>query len=181
MAIPEETVQRVRGYLTSQAATMSLAELVDKVRADADSLRDAALAVPDELLFERLAGAGPEAWSPAEVLTHVLQANAICAGAIETMIETGECGVYLDATNEQRPVPAAGMQSAEAYWHALCEQRERLFARVLSASGDEYPAATLQHQWFGPLTWRETLLFLRLHDGDHSRGLQAIAAVHADR
>lgn len=176
MAIPDETVQRVRGYLTSQAAKLNLPEIVEKVRADAETLREAALAVPDDRLFERPAGAGPEAWSPAEVLTHVVQANAICADAIEAMIETGECGVYLDATNEQRPVPAAGIASAAAYWEALCERRERLFALVLAARGDEHLEATLHHQWFGPLTWRETLLFLRLHDGDHLRGLQAIAA-----
>ena len=30
---------------------------------------------------------------------------------------------------------------------------------------------------FGPLNWRETLLFLRLHDLDHAGQLRKIAAV----
>lgn len=175
MAIPEETVQRVRGYLTSQAATLSLPELVEKVRSDAEPLRAAALAVPDARLFERPAGA--DAWSPAEVLTHVLQADAICADAIEAMIASGASGVYLDATNEQRPSPLPELRSAAAYWQRLCERREQLFARVLAARGDAFPEAYIRHQWFGALNWRETLLFLRLHDGDHARGLQAFAAV----
>lgn len=177
MTLPDETVQRVRGYLTGQAAKLSLPEIIEKVRVDGEALRAAALAVPRERLFERPGGAESEQWSPAEVLTHVLQANAICADAIEAMIETGECGVYLDATNEQRPIPAPGLDTAAAYWQVLSKRRERLFARALAARGDEHPAATLHHQWFGLLTWRETLLFLRLHDGDHARGLQAFAAV----
>lgn len=32
---------------------------------------------------------------------------------------------------------------------------------------------------FGPLTWRETLLFTRLHDLDHAGQLQKIAAALA--
>ena len=34
---------------------------------------------------------------------------------------------------------------------------------------------TVEHPFFGPLNWRETLLFIRLHDLDHAGQLQKIA------
>jgi hypothetical protein len=36
--------------------------------------------------------------------------------------------------------------------------------------------ATIPHPFFGALNWRETLLFLRLHDLDHTGQLQKVAA-----
>lgn len=176
MALPDETVQRVRGYLVGQAAKLSPAEIVEKVQSDGETLREAALAVPRGRFFERPGGAGSPEWSAAEVLTHVLQAGEICATAIEQMIDTGATGVYLDATNEARPVAAVEIQSAADFWDAFEERRGRLFDRVLQSRGDEHPEATLQHQWFGAFTWRETLLFLRVHDQNHAGQLQAIAA-----
>ena len=37
----------------------------------------------------------------------------------------------------------------------------------------------IEHPMFGPLTWRETLLFTRLHDLDHAGQLQKIATALA--
>jgi hypothetical protein len=34
----------------------------------------------------------------------------------------------------------------------------------------------VEHPFFGPLNWRETLLFMRLHDLDHAGQLKQIAA-----
>ena len=34
----------------------------------------------------------------------------------------------------------------------------------------------MEHPFFGPLNWRETLLFMRLHDLDHAGQLKQIAA-----
>src|SRR5260370_11248212 len=111
MVLPDETVQRVRGYLVGQSAKLSLAEIVEKVRADGQALHEAALTVPGDRFYERPGGADSEEWSAAEVLTHVLQAGEICATAIEQMIEAGATGVYLDATNAARPAAAAEVQS----------------------------------------------------------------------
>jgi len=33
----------------------------------------------------------------------------------------------------------------------------------------------ITHRQFGPLSWREWLLFMRVHDLDHMRQLQAIS------
>jgi hypothetical protein len=41
------------------------------------------------------------------------------------------------------------------------------------------PDQRIEHPMFGPLTWRETLLFTRLHDLDHAGQLQKIAAAFA--
>jgi len=37
----------------------------------------------------------------------------------------------------------------------------------------------MKHPWFGEFSWREWLLFMRVHDLDHARQLQAIAAAFA--
>ena len=38
---------------------------------------------------------------------------------------------------------------------------------------------TVEHPFFGPLNWRETLLFIRLHDLDHAGQLQKVAGALA--
>jgi hypothetical protein len=38
---------------------------------------------------------------------------------------------------------------------------------------------TIEHPMFGPLNWRQTLLFMRLHDLDHAGQLDKIAAALA--
>jgi len=55
--------------------------------------------------------------------------------------------------------------------------REALFERVLRADPLAYLKTPIEHGMFGTLNWRETLLFMRLHDLDHARQLQKIAAV----
>ena len=59
--------------------------------------------------------------------------------------------------------------------------REALFARALAVD----PAARLErsiaHGFFGLLNWRETLLFIRIHDLDHAGQLEKIAATLGPR
>ena len=57
----------------------------------------------------------------------------------------------------------------------LAADRETLFARALAADPGARLAETVEHPMFGPLNWRETLLFMRLHDLDHAGQLQQIA------
>ena len=78
MVLPDETVQRVRGYLAGQTAKLGPSAVVAKVRDDARALHEAALAVPGDRFFERPGGVGSPEWSAAEVLTHVLQAGELC-------------------------------------------------------------------------------------------------------
>jgi len=75
-----------------------------------------------------------------------------------------------------RGMEDAPLRPAEAWYRILAEQREALFAKVLAADADAAPDARIEHPFFGPLTWRATLLFTRLHDLDHAGQLQKIAA-----
>ena len=54
----------------------------------------------------------------------------------------------------------------------LEDDRAALFARVAAADPAAAPAAVIEHPMFGRLTWRETLLFMRLHDLDHAGQLR---------
>jgi len=72
-------------------------------------------------------------------------------------------------------VPEHAARTAEEWCRALARDREALFERVRAASPDGRPDRTIEHGMFGPLTWREALLFLRLHDLDHAGQLRQIA------
>jgi hypothetical protein len=65
-------------------------------------------------------------------------------------------------------------------WCAILERdREALFERVLRADPTARLDKRIEHGMFGTLNWRETLLFLRLHDLDHARQLEKNAAALA--
>ncbi|MBI3629639.1 MAG: DUF2236 domain-containing protein [Candidatus Rokubacteria bacterium] len=75
--------------------------------------------------------------------------------------------------------PAPPLRAAPAWSEALARDRAALFARVLAADPAGRLERTIEHGMFGPLNWRETLLFLRLHDLDHADQLRKIAAALA--
>ena len=79
---------------------------------------------------------------------------------------------------DQGAVGAPARPAAE--WSAiLARDREALFTRVLGADPLAHLERSIEHGMFGPLNWRETLLFMRLHDLDHAGQLQKIAAALA--
>jgi hypothetical protein len=170
LTMPQEERDRIRSYLVTVANRLSIPELVEKVRQDVLPLREAALAVPAERFSERPA---PGEWSAAEVLGHVLEMNEWGADAIEAVLEERPLPAppsdEVGATARQLP------ESAEAFWAAFEPRREALLARVLRTEGNEHLDRKLRHPFFGDLSWREWLLFMRVHDLDHLRQVQAIA------
>jgi DinB superfamily len=70
----------------------------------------------------------------------------------------------------------APQRSADEWWERLVRDRTALFERVSRADPAAHLDRTIEHPMFGPLNWRETLLFLRLHDLDHAGQLQKIAS-----
>jgi len=164
-----EEQARIRSYLVAQGAKLTPAAIVEKVQAAMADLRAAAAAVPPGRFAERPA---PEEWSGNEVMAHVVAADLYFGGNIVGVLD------------DQPPIPRTGargiedapVRPAEAWYRILAEQREALFARVLAVDPAVAPEARIEHPMFGPLSWRETLLFTRLHDLDHAGQLQKIAA-----
>ncbi len=161
-------IERVRGYLVTQANKLSVADLVEKIRRDVLPLREVAASVPPERFRER---PGPDDWSAAEVFTHLLTMNEHGAAAIEGILDTGAIPPRIDDTlkHEER----AGLQTPDDYWRVFESRRAQQLDRVARASGDEHLDVTIAHPMFGPLSWREWLLFMRVHDLDHTRQIQA--------
>lgn len=170
MGQPTEA-ERVRSYILTQANKLSLADLVAKVRADTASLPAAASSVPPVKFFERPA---LEEWSAAEVFTHILDMNDIGAASITGILDGG--AVPSTVRDLMTAGTREGLTTAEDYWQAYQLKREPLLARVLEAKGDEHLEVTITHTMFGPFSWREWLLFMRVHDLDHMRQFQTIAA-----
>ena len=160
---------RIRSYLEAQGAKLSPPAIIDKVRAAMADLRAAAAAVPAARFCERPAA---EEWSANEVMAHVLAAGAYFGAGITSVLDQAPPPPRMkDAGATGAPVRPA------AEWSALLERdRGALFERVLRADPLAHLDRPIDHGMFGPLNWRETLLFLRLHDLDHAGQLQKIAA-----
>ena len=110
-------------------------------------------------------------------MAHVVAADRYFGGNIVEVLEGRPARPRAGGRgNEDAP-----LRPAEA-WHAtLAAQRETLFAKVLAADPSDAPDARIDHPMFGPLSWRETLLFTRLHDLDHAGQLRQIATALAAR
>jgi uncharacterized damage-inducible protein DinB len=163
-----EEYARIRGYLTAQAAKLPPAEIVAKVQAAMDQLQAAARAVPAGR-FD--APPAPGEWSANEVMAHVVESGRHFGEAIVRMLDGRPPGAPRDA-----PARDTAPRPLDTWWDQLDRDRAALFGRVLGAEPTARLDATIEHPFFGPLNWRETLLFLRLHDLDHAGQLQKIAA-----
>lgn len=162
----EDELQRIRGYLVAQARKLTLPELVEKLRRDSARVREAAAAVPADRFAER---PEPEEWSAAEVLAHLIVSTEMGAQMVDSIIDGR--GVPEQLSREQRDA----VVGAADHWDAFVAVREAFYARVLRARGDEHLDVTIRHPFFGELNWREWMLFMRVHDLDHARQMEAIA------
>jgi hypothetical protein len=167
--LQQAEIDRIRGYLLAQANKLNVFDLVEKVRQDVQPLRQVAASVPPERFRER---PGPEDWSAAEVFTHILTMNEHGANAIEGILDSGALPPRIE--DSLRHEERANLQTADDYWRAFESRREQLLERVSRAHGDEHLDIKITHPLFGPLSWREWLLFMRVHDLDHTRQIQSV-------
>lgn len=174
MTMPAAEADRIRSYLTAQANKLSIGDLVEKVRTDCAALREAGAAVPAARFQDRPADGE---WSAAEVWTHVLEMSEHGARAIIGVLDSG---ALPERTRDQISGKTRALANSEEYWDAYSAIREPFYARVLKAEGNEHLDVKIAHPMFGDFSWREWLLFMRVHDLDHTRQLQAIAAAFAN-
>jgi len=160
---------RIRSYLEAQGAKLAPPATIEKVRAAMADLRAAADAVPRNRFSER---PEPDEWSANEVLAHVVSAGSHFGAAILSALDNRP----QPPRAEGRGIEGAPARTAAQWCDLLARDREALFARVLRADPLAQLEKPIEHGMFGPLNWRETLLFMRLHDLDHARQLQKIAA-----
>ena len=161
--------ERIRTYLRAQGAKQTPAEIVAKVEAAMADLAKAARAVPVARFAER---PEPEEWSANEVLAHVVAADTYFGGAVVAILED----LPTPPRGGGRGFENAPLRTADAWLEILGRQRHTLFDRVRAADPAGRLDVTIEHPFFGPLNWRETLLFTRLHDLDHAGQLGKIAA-----
>ncbi len=161
--------QRIRSYLQAQGAKQTPPEIVAKVEAAMADLAKSARAVPAARFAER---PEPEEWSANEVLAHVVAADTYFGGGIVAILE----GQPTQPRGAGRGIENAPRRTADAWIEILKAQRQTLFDRVRAADPGARLDVRIEHPFFGPLNWRETLLFTRLHDLDHAGQLGKIAA-----
>jgi len=169
MSTMTDEQKRIRGYLESQGAKLAPPAIVEKIREAMGRLRAAALSVPPARFAEAPA---PGEWSANEVMAHVVDAGRHFGEGIVQTLEGRPPGERRHA--DDRPV-APSHTAAE--WLAILDRdRDALFARALSADPTARLEQSIAHGFFGRLNWRETLLFIRIHDLDHAGQLEKIAA-----
>jgi len=159
---------RIRGYLQAQGGKLTPEQIIGKVQEAMSQLRTAADAVPSARFTDAPA---PGEWSANEVMAHVVEAGRHFGGAIVRVLDGQPPGQPRDAAaRDTSPRPLA------EWWTLLQRDRDALFARVRSTHPMSRLEATIPHPFFGALNWRETLLFMRLHDLDHAGQLHKVAA-----
>ena len=159
---------RIRSYLQVQGAKLTPAQIVEKVKAAMAEVRTALFAVPAERFGSRPSG---QEWSANEVMAHVVTAGAHFGGGIIRILDGGSAEAPV-ADRIETDVP---LRPAAEWWSLLERDRNVLFERVERADPNVHLDRSIGHSMFGPLTWREALLFLRLHDLDHAGQLRKIA------
>src|SRR5262245_43746656 len=168
MASMTDEQRRIQSYLRAQGAKLSPADIIGKVRVAMEDVRVALFTVKPDRFNSRPDG---DEWSANEVMAHVVSAGAHFARGITRVLN----GATSEASVADRIESGAPMRPAAEWWELLVQDRETLFAHVLGADPDGHLDQTITHPMFGPLTWREALLFLRLHDLDHAGQLRKIA------
>ena len=163
-----DEARRIRSYLQAQGAKLSPPEIVMKVRDAMADVRTALFAVPTARFTTR---PSPEAWSANEVMAHVVTAGAHFGGGIVRILDGGT----VDRTIVDRIEPGVPERNADEWWSILERDRALLFERVERADPVAHLDRTITHNMFGPLNWREALLFVRLHDLDHAGQLRQIS------
>src|SRR5262245_51265031 len=163
--------RRIHSYLQGQGAKLAPPEIVDKVRAAMAELHEAAAAVPPERFHDAPA---PGEWSANAVMAHVVEAGRHFGGAIARILD----GRPVEALRDE-PARDTSPRTLPEWWSLLEQDRRALFERVLAAEPDRGLESTVEHPMFGPLNWRETLLFMRLHDLDHAGQLRKIVGALA--
>src|SRR5262245_19620886 len=116
--------RRIRSYLQTQAAKLTPAEVIDKVRAAMADLHRASLTVPATRFEERPA---PEEWSGNEVMAHVVDAGRHFGDQIVAILDGRPRG------GATRTSVAGERHTADVWAAILARDREALFARVAAA------------------------------------------------
>ena len=162
--------KRIRSYLQAQSAKLSPDAIIVKIEDAMAELCAAAAAVPAARFEER---PEPAEWSANEVMAHVVDAGRHFSELIVSILDNAPHVAGPRVTGERHRADE---------WHAtLAHDRAQLFAHVRRADPHANLAETIEHSFFGPLNWREVLLFTRLHDLDHAGQLQKITAAFTAR
>jgi len=157
--LSDADIERGRAYLRENSQ-LPVEEIIARI--DGAQARLAETTVG--LTPEQFARAAEGEWSPHETLSHV----------VEWTVRASQEVLYVALSGELPP--PADITVTGAARELLDQQREALdslYAHVREADPTAFLDFTWEHPIFGPLNWREWLLFLELHCIDHARQIGA--------
>ena len=162
--------QRVPEYLVGYAGEHDWAELWPKVVGARAALAAELVGVTEEQAAWRPpSGDGESAWSINEVVRHVLTYTANVAAIIEAT--AAGTTVTKDPPGKVRDGGDESIDDLLAELTAVSSSFAGLPQRVSQPANLD---VTVNHAAFGPLNCRSWFLFPSIHDGDHTRHIQAL-------
>ncbi len=151
-----------RDYVRQKAATERLEELIALVETGTTRLTAAAIALSDDDMDRPLDGE----WTPRGCLSHIVGRSMLRAREV----------LYVALSGELPPEePVSLPEDRDALIAAHREAIDSLYAHVRDAT-DDYLAFEWSHAAFGPMNWKEWLVFIHVHIADHAGQLEAMAA-----
>lgn len=153
---PEPTREYVR-----KTAAGGLEDLIALVEADTVRLHAAAMTFSDADLDRALDGD----WTPSGCLAHIVARSTLRAREVLYVALSGELP-------PEEPLSLPGDRAGLVAKHR--EAIDSLYVHVRDATGD-FQAFEWSHPAFGPMNWKEWLVFIHVHIADHASQLAAMA------
>jgi hypothetical protein len=155
----DPALREVRDYVAAEAAARDTEQLIALLEGETARFHVAAHAAADVV-----APPAGEPWAPLDVVRHLVERSMLRAREVLWVALSGEVP---DPEERHLPGDMDGLLAAHR------EAIESLYEHVRAAS-DEHDAITWEHPSFGPMTWRQWMVFISVHTEDHASQLEAM-------
>lgn len=157
----EPGLAATREYVREQAAGGAMEDLIALVETDTVRLHAAAMVFAAEDLDRALDGD----WTPLSCLAHIVARSMLRAREVLYVALSGEL-----PSDEPLSLPSDRVGLIATHRESI----DSLYVHVRDAT-QEFLAFEWSHQAFGPMNWREWLVFIHVHTDDHASQLEMMA------
>ncbi len=157
--------QGTREYVESEAKSRTVEQLIELVEGETERFHAAARAAA-------AATSTPppgEEWAPADVVRHLVERTMLRAREVLWVALSGEV-----PAPEERELPS----DLETLLAMHREAIDSLYEHVRAAP-DDFAGITWDHPGFGPMNWRQWMVFISVHTADHAGQLERMVQAGA--
>ena len=156
------SIRQARSYVESEAASRTTEQLIELLESETRrfhaAARSASAATPQPTPGEE--------WAPIDAVRHLIDRSMLRAREVLWVALSGEV-----PAPEERTLP----EDIEGLLAVHREAIDSLYEHVRAAP-DDFASITWDHPAFGPMNWRQWLVFISVHTADHASQLERMAA-----